>query len=504
MSSEPAPFIPASSEATPIPPAPWRLFGTRPFFKLWLAQVFSSLGDWVGLFAILIITARVSDNSAVALSLVMAARMVPGFFLATIGGVIVDRFDRRKVMVVCDVGRAGIISLLPFVNTLGVLIAVSFCIEMLTLLWGPAKDASVPHFVQEENLARANTLSLAASYGTFPVGALIFSVLAVVATWLGGFDALSSLLVDREVIALWFDAVTYVVSAIIVLGLPIAGPDRGLRRKLEWMSTFSEIKEGFAFIRHDRFTRAVIVGLGGGIIGAGAMVPLGAVFAREILGSDAQFGVLLMALGVGASIGLLSLLAFQSRLPKDAVFAWAVMGVGVFLALAAAANVGGLAGLMIAAVGACAGSAYVTGFTLIQETVSDELRGRTFATLYTVVRLCLLLSLTVAPLSADLYEWLFGLVDSDRHITFGGFDYGFPGVRWALWAGAGITVLSGLYARHELRTLRVQIAAEGHPSAAAAPPGDDPTQPSEEEAQAPSVDPGLDGGRRSRPSEESL
>lgn len=464
MTSDSAPFIPPTGGPAALPPAPWRLFGTRPFFKLWLAQVFSSLGDWVGLFAILLITARVSNDSAAAVGLVMGARMLPGFFLATLGGVIVDRFDRRKVMVASDIGRAGLICLLPFVNSLGVLVAVSFFIEILTLLWGPAKDASIPHFVPEENLASANTLSLVASYGTFPLGAMIASVLAVVATWLGGFKALSSLSVNQETLALWFDALTYIVSAVIVLRLPIPGPDRKGRRKFEWTSTLSEIKEGFVFIRNDRFARAVIVGLGGGVIGAGAMVPLGTVFAREVLDSNAQFGVLMMALGTGCAIGLFTLLAFQSRLPRDTVFEWAVMGSGVFLALGAACSSAGLAALMIAAVGACAGSAYVTGFTLIQETVSDELRGRTFATLYTVVRLCLLVSLTVSPLFADMYEWLFGLIDPDRQIAIGGFHYGFRGVRWALWAGAAITVLSGLYARHELRVLRVQSSADVHPS----------------------------------------
>jgi dTMP kinase len=67
-----------------------------PVLQLWLAQVFSSLGDWVGFFAILQLTGRVSNDSAAAFSLVIAVRMVPGFFLATLGGVIVDRYDRRR------------------------------------------------------------------------------------------------------------------------------------------------------------------------------------------------------------------------------------------------------------------------------------------------------------------------------------------------------------------------------------------------------------------------
>lgn len=455
---EPAPFIPPSSGESSIPPAPWRLFGTRPFFKLWLAQVFSSLGDWVGFFAILQLTARVSNDSAAAFSLVIAVRMVPGFFLATLGGVIVDRFDRRKVMVCCDLGRAALISTLPFVNSLALLVLVSFGIEILTLLWGPAKDASVPHFVPEEKLATANSLSLVASYGTFPLAGIIAAALAVIAGWLGGFEALKSLKDNAAVPALWFDAITYITSAIIVFGLPIPRRPRSADRKFEWTSTFSEIKDGLSFIRSDRFARAVIVGLGGGVIGAGAMVPLSTVFATEVLGSKAQFGVLLFALGTGAAVGVFSLLAFQKRLPRDTVFEWSIIGAGVFLTFAASFNEGGLAAVMIAGVGACAGAAYVTGFTVLQETVTDELRGRTFATLYAVVRLCLLLSLTVSPLFADLYEWLFSLAAGAPRITLGGFSYGFPGVRLALWGGGLITVLSGLYARHELRAMRLQGA----------------------------------------------
>ena len=464
MSPEPAPFILPSSEEHFIPPAPWRLFGTRPFFKLWLAQVFSSLGDWVGFFAILALTDRVSDGSAAAFSLVIGVRMLPGFFLATLGGVIVDRFDRRKVMVCCDLGRAALICTLPFVESLWLLVIVSFFIEILTLLWGPAKDASVPHFVPEENLATANTLSLVASYGTFPLAAGITGSLTVIAGWLGGFEALASLKDNSAIPALWFDAITYVVSAIIVFGLPIPRRPKRSDQKFEWTSTFSEIKDGLSFIRSDRFARAVIVGLGGGVIGAGAMVPLSQVFATEVLGSKSEFMVLLLALGTGCAVGLLTLLTVQKRLPRDTVFEWSIIGAGICLALAAGFNEGGLAAVMIAGVGACAGAAYVTGFTVLQETVTDELRGRTFATLYAVVRLCLLLSLTISPLFADLYEWLFSLAAGEPRISLGGFHYGFPGVRLALWGGAMLTIASGLYARHELRAMRALTGVPRHPA----------------------------------------
>jgi len=427
----------------------------------------------VAFFAILNITAQISNNSAAAVSLVIAVRMVPGFFLGTLGGVIVDRFDRRRVMVVCDLARVGLVCLLPFVSDLWSLVAISFALEIFTLLWGPAKDASVPQLVPEEKLATANSLSLVASYGTFPLGGVVFAALAVVATWLGGFEALHSLQVDQEVVALWFDAVTYAVSAVIVLGLPIARRQKRTdRQRIIWTQTIQEIKEGIAFIRGDRFLRAIIFGLGGGIIGAGAMVPLGTVFAREVLGSVAQFGVLMAALGTGAAVGLFAMLPLQKRLPRDKVFEWTVMGAGVFLILAAMFSADGLSALMISATGACAGAAYVTGFTVIQETVSDEIRGRTFATLYAVVRLCLLFSLTISPLFADVYQWLVDTIGVGR-VTAGGFSYAFPGVRLALWAGGLVTILSGLYARHELRALRQERTVARHPASSARPPHPD-------------------------------
>jgi dTMP kinase len=444
-----APFIPPRPDAAPVPPAPWRVFGTRSYFRLWVAQVISSTGDWIGLVAILAIAARLSHNSGAAVSLVMFARVVPGFFLATLGGVIVDRLDRRRVMVWCDIGRCTLLALLPLVNSLVWLVVVSFALEILTLLWGPAKDASVPNLVDREQLASANTLSLVASYATFPFAALIFSLLAALASWLGSFDAFRDLRVDQETLALLVDAASFLVSALIVWRLPIRGPNRDTEHRADISETFRDIKEGLQFIAHEPRVRGVIVGLGIGLIGGGAMIPLGPVFAKEALGGDAAtFGALMTALGIGAAIGVVLLLIFQKRLPRETVFEFAVMGTGIFLVIAATLSSLGPAALAVALVGACAGTSYVTGFTLLQETVSDELRGRTFATLYAVIRMCLLISLVISPLWADFWDWVTGVaVGASRTVTLGGAQYMFPGVRIALWGGGLITLCAGWFAR---------------------------------------------------------
>jgi len=463
-----APFIPPRADAAPVPPAPWRVFGTRSYFRLWLAQVISSTGDWIGLIAILAIAARVSHNSGAAVSLVMLARVVPGFFLATVGGVIIDRLDRRRVMVWCDIGRASLLALLPLVDSLAWLVVFSLLLEVLTLLWGPAKDASVPNLVDHDQLASANTLSLVASFGTFPFASLIFSLLAALAAWLGTFTVFHGLQVDQEALALFADAASFLVSALIVLRLPIHGADRGREHQADLSGTFRDIKEGVQFIVNEPRVRGVIVGLGLGLIGGGAMIPLGPVFAKEALGGDsATFGALMTALGFGAAAGVVVLLIFQKRLPRETVFEFSVMGTGIFLVLAASLSALGPAALAVGIVGACAGTSYVTGFTALQETVKDEIRGRTFATLYTVIRMCLLISLVISPLWADFWDWVTtAVIGGSQVVTLGGAEYAFPGVRIALWGGGLITLFAGWFARWSMTRSHHRDEAESTENAA--------------------------------------
>jgi dTMP kinase len=381
----------------------------------------------------------------------MFARVVPGFFLGTVGGVLVDRLDRRKVMVVCDVGRASMLLALPFVENLVGLVLISFALEILTLLWGPAKDASVPQLVPPTQLQSANTLSLVASYATFPLASIVFSLLAAVAAWLGSFTALSALRLDQEALALGVDACTFLASAALVFGLPIRRDQPGPRHHAEVGQTIRDIREGLRFIAHERRVRGVIVGLGLGLIGGGAMIPLGPAFARQALGGDsATFGLLMTALGLGAAAGVVGLLAIQRRVHRDQVFPVAMMGTGAFLIVAASLSVPGFAALAVAAVGACAGTSYVTGFTVMQEAVRDELRGRTFATLYAVIRLCLLISLVISPLWSSVWDTVTNAILHHHAVTLGGASYRFPGVRLALWGGGLITFAAGWFARRSI------------------------------------------------------
>jgi dTMP kinase len=194
-------------------------------------------------------------------------------------------------------------------------------------------------------------------------------------------------------------------------------------------------------------------------------VPLGPSFSKQVLhGGAAGFGLLLTALGMGVAAGVIALSLLQKRLPRERIFPLAILGAGG--SMFAGACMSSLAPAMgfVAGMGVCAGAGYVVGFTILQENVEDELRGRIFAALYTLVRLCLILALAGAP-------FLSGLLDRisnhffHRRVTIGWFSVGLPGGRLTLWLGASIIVLAGMLAtramRHHRSAARAPARATG-------------------------------------------
>ena len=437
-----------------------RLFGTPAFFRLWLAQVVSSLGDWIGFVAVTAIAARIGKSSPdAAIGVVLSARLIPGFFLAPAAGVFLDRWDRKKVMVTCDIGRGLVLATLPFVDTLPGLVAASFMLEVLTLLWSPAKEASVPNLVRPEFLAQANSLSLIAAYGTFPVGSAVFAALAGVAKWLSNIEVLDSLRVSQETVAIWFDVGTFFLSAVMIstLALPkrVTAPPADTDKKkvrFDWKETFRDLKDGWKFIGSSAVVRSVILGIATGLIGGGMLVPLGVVMSREVLGGGtAGFGLLLTALGSGVAAGILGLSIVQKRLPHERVFVFAVIGAGASQIAGAAMSTLFPAMVFVSILGLCAGAVYILGFTILQTNVEDQYRGRIFATLYTLIRFCLLVAFGLAPILSGLLDNLSEAL-FDRHVELFGLGISLPGVRLTLWLGGVIILSAGLLAHLSLRS----------------------------------------------------
>ncbi len=439
-----------------------RIFGTREFLRLWLAQLVSATGDWLGFLATIALAARLQEGSeGVAIALVLAARVVPGLFLATAVGVLIDRLNRKQVLIYCDIGRACVLVTLPFVDTLGGLIFASFLLELLTMMWQPAKEAIVPNLVPRDRLTSANSLNVAAAYGMFPVAAGIAALLSKAAESISDEGWVTVLRLNEEGLAFYVDALSFLVTALIISTIAIptrtkaertAGPRNWNVKNWDLGGALRELREGWQLIAADPIVRAVNVGLATGVMGGGMLVTLGPVFVEQVIeGQEADFNLLLFALGIGMAIGVLTASMTQNRMNRSKVFAGSLMGAGVTLFATASMNNLPLIVPLVVLLGMMAGPVYVLGFTLVHENVENEMRGRIFSALLTLVRLCLLLSLGITSILADLLDRL-SQRWWDGDVALGSFEVLVPGARVTMWLAALIILVAGSLATWSLRS----------------------------------------------------
>ena len=447
-----------------------RIFGTRAFFRLWIAQVVSATGDWLGLFATIALADQLAPEGSegTSIALVLVARVAPGFFLATAAGVIVDRLNRKRVMVACDVGRALVLVTLPFVDTIVGLVLASFLLELLTMMWQPAKEATVPNLVPREKLTAANSLNVTAAYGMFPVAAGAAALLAKAAEAMPDEGWVTNLRLNEEGLAFYVDALTFLVTALIIWRIAIPARPRhermaAERGSLDLGGAIRELREGWRLVAANPIVRSVNVGLATAVMGAGIVFSLGALFVDEVIvGREADFNLVLFSLGVGMAAGVGSASMMQNRLNRSHGFVVALMSAGGVLFAAASVDRLSLMVPLVVMLGMMAGPSYVLGFTLLHENVANEIRGRVFSALLVLVRLCLLVALAAAPALSEVFGRL-----SDRwfdgDITVMGWEVLLPGVRLTMWLAAVIIIGAGGLATWSLRS-----GARGQPGATSA------------------------------------
>lgn len=428
------------------------LVAKGPFARLWWASVIGSTGDWITIFATIALGDTLRGGPGVVAALL--SRILPGLLLGAWIGVIADRIDRRRLVVISDLGRGLVVPFLVFADDLATLVAINVVLELLSLVGQPPRNAILPRLVSRENLVTANSLMLGATYGTVPLGAgFNWALSALPAVTLGGLipDVTSEL-----ALAFAVDAMTFFASAALVASLPVmlskhaemlpSGGGDG-----EGPTAVQDLVEGALFFWRRRSVRRVIIGMTTALVGGGVMIVLGKQFVEQVLRAD-QTGffaiVTTMGIGAGVGIGLVSL--YESRLlRRDLVFSFSLLAAGVGLTAASLTEtVAGAASWMLV-MGFGAGAAYVMGLTHLHEQVTDELRGRVFATLFGLMRIGLFVSMAAAPpLKALLSGVGIGRLSNPT--------------RMVIFLGGAVIVLSGLATVWSLRTVlgRPKLGAE--------------------------------------------
>lgn len=394
------------SKTLPTPSAPAQevtrgVLAIKPFRRLWNAMLFSSLGDWLGLLATTALAQQLSGGDYAkanfAIAGVFIARLLPAVLLGPIAGVIADRLDRRKLMVSCDVLRTGLYISIPIFHNYFWLYTATILVECVTLFWSPAKEASVPNLVPREKLENANQVSLLAAYGTAPIAALLFTFLSLFTSAINAaFPNLNTTAVD---IALLVNAASFAFSAFTIFGLREIPKGAAAKHAAE-TGILKSLLEGWKSVSGSKLIRGLVVGMVGAFVAAGAVIGLARTFVGDLGGGEAAYGVLFGAVFTGLAGGIAFGPKVFAQFSRRRLFGASLVAAGSLLvALAAIPNLV-LAVFIVTILGAFSGICWVTGFTMLGMEVQDDVRGRTFAFVQSLIRVVLVAVLAVAPLIA--------------------------------------------------------------------------------------------------------
>lgn len=340
----------------------------RDFRHLWTGQVVSQLGDWFNTVAVYALLLELT-GTATSVATMFVVQQLPSALVGPWAGVLVDRLDRRRVMIVADIVRGLLVVGLLAVRSADSVWLAYLLIGLVvvgTSFFEPARSAMLPSVVDPADLVLANSLSAATWSTMLAVGA---AVGGVVTAWLG-----------RDVSFL-INAVSFFASAVAIAGIRA-------RRQAPQTTGGAAGRAGLADgLRYAWRTPGVaaFVSIKGAWAIAGGVLLLVTVFGGRVFrigeGAALGIGVLYAARGVGSGLGALAVRQFAGadppRLQRALAPAYVAVGVS-YAALAVVPNLW-LAAVAVASAHAAGAVLWVSSTVLLQVAVPDAYRGRVFA-----------------------------------------------------------------------------------------------------------------------------
>jgi dTMP kinase len=430
--------------AAPAPAATRGVLAIPAFRKLWNSMVFSSLGDWLGLLATTAMAQQLSGGSYAtanfAIAGVFIARLLPAVFLGPIAGVIADRFDRRRLMFNVDIMRAALYVSIPIVNTYFWLYTAMILVECLTLFWSPAKEASVPNLVPRDKLESANQVSLLAAYGTAPIAAILFSFLTLLSSAIAAISPLIPS--DSIAIALYLNSLSFLFAAWTIFGIKEI-PKGAASKSQSDDNVGQSLIQGWKAVSESKIIRGLIIGMVGAFSAAGAVIGLARTFVGDLGGGDAAYGVLFGSVFTGLAIGIAFGPKIFAQFSRRRLFGASLTTSGLFLVLLALISNLVISVIIVAILGAFSGIAWVTGFTMLGMEVHDDVRGRTFAFVQSIIRITLVAVLAIAPIIAATI--------GEHSYQFENFTLDYNGAQITIGIAGLIAVLIGSVSYHQMK-----------------------------------------------------
>ena len=330
------------------------------FRRVWLAEVISDIGNFITFIALALLIHDLTGKTF-AVGIAMALRSIPWFTLGPLAGVVVDRADRRVVMVVSDLARAGLVTVLAFTHTSTQAYIIAFASGCFGPFFRPARQALLPTIAPGDDYVRAMALSQIAHQCLHTVGPALGGVAVLV---LGARHAF------------FLDAATFLISALMVAGIGARGARRGRPTGLREVGT--DLSEGARTLVREPILRSLVLSRAATVFGGVGIIALLVGYVRDELHRGAgEYG---LALAVGA-IGTVALSVWLARRgPEVRRVRWlllAAVSPVFYVAMGWRPGLGVLLGIMLVEGAAVTGLALYADMVIAERT-PDAARGRVF------------------------------------------------------------------------------------------------------------------------------
>ena len=366
------------------------------FRRLWVGQVVSAIGDYFYLLAVpILINALTGSTAAIGLAMIVGFAL-PQLVFGIPAGVLVDRWERRRVMIVADLVRAGLVLgglLARDAGSLWVLYVVGFLMSVASRFFYPAQSALVPMLVSEDELLAANSLSQLTMTASLLVGPALagFAI-----AWLGAGVAFVA------------DSASFVVSALAIwsIGAVAAPPQRAAAASLvgALRGFWDDLGHGLQTMFREATLRGILLSLSILQLGVGAVnvlwVPLLA--RRYGVGPDG-LGLVDSVQGAGMAVGALTVAWLSARASAVRIVAAGLAVLGLMLGLTGVAPSFVFIVAYTFVLGVALSPVQAALATLAQWAAPGPLRGRVFGTMGTLQQVASLVSMGVA---AGVAEWV--------------------------------------------------------------------------------------------------
>jgi MFS family permease len=389
-----------------------KLFRQRNFSLLWVGQFISVIGDWVLFIALPFYTYSLT-GSVLATGAMFIVSTLPRLVLGSVAGVFVDRWDRKRTMIMADVLRVLLVAMLLFVRSrdwLWLIYLSAFLESVVSQFFNPAKSAIIPLLVGEKDLLAANSLNGLSDALTRLVGSALGGALM---GWLG----FSSVVL--------LDAGSFLFSALMIslILMPARPGFSGVRPETQpaapptsdaseasgagILGVWRDWVAGLRLVRQERLLLMLFIVLAVAFLGDSMITVLIVPLVKVLMGGGAQLlGWLMAAQGVGGLLGGLLVGGIGKRFAPRRLSALGLVGTGIIILAVVSIPHSALVLPLMAVAGLAAAAWLISSEILLQMGTSDQFRGRIFGTLGTTSALAGLVGMLLA---GALTDWL-GLV----------------------------------------------------------------------------------------------